>query len=234
MPLLGRLVHRLKAEHHLGDDVVLDLVRFAETNGFETNRERPNAWPYRDYVIRSLNEDKPYNQFIREQIAGDALGVPEASAFLVAGPHDIVKSPDINLTLMQRQNELCASTSAGMSDEMPAAFRNPAVTASGIFGPLHFASGASALPTAAQYANGSVTVDAVAAGLGISYQKSEMKPCASAVNNCLPASGLPFTHFHSYTVARPVTTAGMKSAFGFAVQYSFIALLGVLLKSAFS
>jgi mono/diheme cytochrome c family protein len=84
----------------------LDLVRFAETNGFETNRERPNAWPYRDYVIRSLNEDKPYNQFIREQIAGDALGVPEASAFLVAGPHDIVKSPDINLTLMQRQNEL--------------------------------------------------------------------------------------------------------------------------------
>ncbi|MEY3458420.1 MAG: hypothetical protein RL215_1577 [Planctomycetota bacterium] len=84
----------------------LDLVRFAETNGFETNRERPSAWPYRDYVIRSLNEDKPYNQFIREQIAGDALGAPEASAFLVAGPHDIVKSPDINLTLMQRQNEL--------------------------------------------------------------------------------------------------------------------------------
>jgi mono/diheme cytochrome c family protein len=84
----------------------LDLVRFAETNGFETNRERPNAWPYRDYVIRAFNEDKPYNQFLREQIAGDALGVPEATAFLVAGPWDIVKSPDINLTLMQRQNEL--------------------------------------------------------------------------------------------------------------------------------
>ncbi len=84
----------------------LDLVRFAETNGFETNRERPNAWPYRDYVIRSLNEDKPYDQFLREQIAGDALGVPEATGFLVAGPYDLVKSPDINLTLMQRQNEL--------------------------------------------------------------------------------------------------------------------------------
>ena len=84
----------------------LDLVRFAETNGFETNRERPNAWPYRDYVIRAFNEDKPYHQFLREQIAGDALGVPEATAFLVAGPYDIVKSPDINLTLMQRQNEL--------------------------------------------------------------------------------------------------------------------------------
>ncbi|MBL8814611.1 MAG: PSD1 domain-containing protein [Planctomyces sp.] len=84
----------------------LDLVRFAETTGFETNRERPNAWPYRDYVIRSLNEDKPYHQFLREQLAGDSIGVPEATGYLVAGPYDIVKSPDINLTLMQRQNEL--------------------------------------------------------------------------------------------------------------------------------
>ena len=84
----------------------LDLVRFGETHGFETNRERPNAWPYRDYVIRSLNEDKPYDQFVREQIAGDALGADVATGFLVAGPHDIVKSRDINLTLMQRQDEL--------------------------------------------------------------------------------------------------------------------------------
>ena len=84
----------------------LDLVRFAETNGYETNRERPNAWPYRDYVIRSLNEDKPYDQFLKEQLAGDAIGVPQATAYLVAGPYDLVKSPDINLTLMQRQNEL--------------------------------------------------------------------------------------------------------------------------------
>ena len=81
-------------------------MRFAETNGFETNRERPNAWPYRDYVIRSLNADKPYDQFVREQLAGDLLGAPEATAYLVAGPYDLVKSPDINLTLMQRQNEL--------------------------------------------------------------------------------------------------------------------------------
>lgn len=84
----------------------LDLVRFGETHGFETNRERPNAWPYRDYVIRSLNDDKPYDQFVREQIAGDALGADVATGFLVAGPHDIVKSQDINLTLMQRQDEL--------------------------------------------------------------------------------------------------------------------------------
>ncbi len=104
-----RLVEKVLASPHYGERWArywLDLVRFAETNGFETNRERPNAWPYRDYVIRSLNEDKPYNQFLREQIAGDAIGVPEATAYLVAGPYDLVKSPDINLTLMQRQNEL--------------------------------------------------------------------------------------------------------------------------------
>ena len=104
-----QIVERVLASPHYGERwsrYWLDLVRFAETNGFETNRERPNAWPYRDYVIRSLNEDKTYDQFLREQIAGDAIGVPEATAYLVAGPYDLVKSPDINLTLMQRQNEL--------------------------------------------------------------------------------------------------------------------------------
>ena len=69
----------------------LDLVRFGESHGFETNRERIHAWPYRDWVIRALNEDKPYNQFVREQLAGDALGEPIGTGFLVAGPHDIVK-----------------------------------------------------------------------------------------------------------------------------------------------
>ena len=105
----GQLVERMLANPHYGERwsrYWLDLVRFAETNGYETNRERPNAWPYRDYVIRSLNDDKPYDQFLKEQIAGDAIGTPEATAYLVAGPYDLVKSPDINLTLMQRQNEL--------------------------------------------------------------------------------------------------------------------------------
>jgi hypothetical protein len=84
----------------------LDLVRFGETDGFETNRERPNAWPYRDWVINCLNSDKPYDQFVREQIAGDYLGAPLGTGFLVAGPHDIVKSPDQKLSQMQRMNEL--------------------------------------------------------------------------------------------------------------------------------
>ncbi len=84
----------------------LDIVRFAESHGFETNRERPHAWPYRDYVIDSLNADKPYDRFVQEQIAGDSMGADVATGFLVAGPYDLVKSPDISLTLMQRQEEL--------------------------------------------------------------------------------------------------------------------------------
>jgi mono/diheme cytochrome c family protein len=84
----------------------LDVVRFAESNGFEMNTERNNAWPYRDYVIVAFNDDKPYDRFVMEQLAGDALGEPAATGFLVAGPWDQVKSPDPTLTLAQRQDEL--------------------------------------------------------------------------------------------------------------------------------
>jgi hypothetical protein len=104
-----RLVDRLLDSPHYGERWArhwLDVVRFAESNGFETNSPRPNAWPYRDYVIRALNEDKPYDQFILEQLAGDALGEDAATGFLVGGPWDEVKSPDINLTLQQRNDEL--------------------------------------------------------------------------------------------------------------------------------
>ncbi len=104
-----RLVERVLASPRYGERWArhwLDIARFAESNGFETNRVRKNAWPYRDYVIRAFNEDKPYNQFVREQIAGDALGGDEGTGFLVAGAYDLVKSPDVNLTLMQRQDEL--------------------------------------------------------------------------------------------------------------------------------
>jgi len=55
----------------------LDLVRYADTNSFERDAVKPNAWRYRDYVIRSFNDDKPYDQFVREQLAGDEL--PEKS-----------------------------------------------------------------------------------------------------------------------------------------------------------
>jgi hypothetical protein len=84
----------------------LDVIRFAESNGFETNRERPNAWRFRDYVIAAFNQDKPYADFIREQLAGDGLGVDVATGFLVGGPVDIVGSPDPVLTAQQRADEL--------------------------------------------------------------------------------------------------------------------------------
>jgi mono/diheme cytochrome c family protein len=61
----------------------LDVVRYADTHGFEVNTERPNAWPYRDYVIDAFNRDTPYDQFIREQIVGDAFGKDAATGFLV-------------------------------------------------------------------------------------------------------------------------------------------------------
>ena len=51
----------------------LDIVRFAQTNGYERDDEKPNAWRYRDYVIRALNADKPYDRFVTEQLAGDEL-----------------------------------------------------------------------------------------------------------------------------------------------------------------
>ncbi len=61
----------------------LDVVRYADTHGFEVNTERPNAWPYRDYVIQAFNNDTPYDRFIREQLSGDALGQDAATGFLV-------------------------------------------------------------------------------------------------------------------------------------------------------
>ena len=84
----------------------LDVVRFAESDGFETNLARANAWPYRDYVIQALNDDTPYDQFIRDQLAGDASGRDAATGFLVGGPYDRVKSPDALLTAQQRDDEL--------------------------------------------------------------------------------------------------------------------------------
>ena len=105
----SRLVDRVLASPRYGERWArhwMDVVRYADTNGFETNRERKTAFPYRDYIIGALNADVPYDRFIREQLAGDALGADAATGFLVAGPHDIVKSPDVNLTLMQREDEL--------------------------------------------------------------------------------------------------------------------------------
>jgi len=76
----------------------LDLVRFAESDGYKADHFRPHAWRYRDYVVRAFNADKPYDQFVREQLAGDELypGVPDAidaTAFLRLGIYEY-NNPD--------------------------------------------------------------------------------------------------------------------------------------------
>ena len=71
-----RVVERLLASPHYGERWGrhwLDLARFAESDGFETDVTRPNAWRYRDYVIDAFNADKPYDRFVQEQLAGDEL-----------------------------------------------------------------------------------------------------------------------------------------------------------------
>ncbi len=71
-----RLIEKLLASPHYGERWGrhwLDVARYADSNGFEHDFDRPNAWRYRDYVIRAFNDDKPYNTFLREQLAGDEI-----------------------------------------------------------------------------------------------------------------------------------------------------------------
>jgi hypothetical protein len=97
-----KLVDRLLASPRYGEHWGrhwLDVVRFGESTGFEVNHLIDTAWPFRDYVIRSLNEDKPFDRFITEHLAGDAVGqgdpvVEVGLTFLVCGPYDIVKNQD--------------------------------------------------------------------------------------------------------------------------------------------
>ena len=92
----------------------LDVVRFGETDGGEHNIERTHSWPYRDYVIESFNRDKPYDQFVREQIAGDLIAPDDpkmaaATGFLVSGPWDSVSAKsnkDITMRMIARTDEL--------------------------------------------------------------------------------------------------------------------------------
>ncbi len=89
-----RVIERLLASPHYGERWGrhwMDVARYADSTGFEQDYTRPNAWRYRDYVINAFNQDKPYTQFIREQIAGDELDhvtdeTRIATGFLRAGP----------------------------------------------------------------------------------------------------------------------------------------------------
>lgn len=97
------LVDRLLASPAFGEKWAqhwLDAARYGETQGYDKDKPRMNAWPYRDYVIRSFNEDKPYPQFVQEQIAGDALYPGSADGtlglgFLAAGPWDHISHVEV-------------------------------------------------------------------------------------------------------------------------------------------
>jgi Protein of unknown function (DUF1553)/Protein of unknown function (DUF1549) len=106
-----RLVDRLLATPQYGERWArhwMDTVHYAETHGHDQDRPRPNAWPYRDYLIRSFNDDKPYARFIEEQIAGDVLfpddpQVYPALGFLATGPWDESSLRDIREDAIDRQ-----------------------------------------------------------------------------------------------------------------------------------
>jgi hypothetical protein len=93
-----RLVAELLASPRHGERWArhwLDVVHYGETHGYDKDKPRPNAWPYRDYVIRAFNADKPYARFVQEQVAGDVLfpGTADGIAalgFLAAGPWDFI------------------------------------------------------------------------------------------------------------------------------------------------
>jgi len=111
---LARLVDKLLASPHYGERWArhwLDIAHYADTHGFERDQLRPNAWRYRDYVIAALNADKPYDQFLREQIAGDALPLDprpqplspiSATGFLAAGPWDFVGQVETRSEVLRR------------------------------------------------------------------------------------------------------------------------------------
>jgi Protein of unknown function (DUF1553)/Protein of unknown function (DUF1549)/Planctomycete cytochrome C len=106
-----RLVDRLLASPHHGERWArhwMDLVHFAETHGHDQDRVRPNAWPYRDYLIESFNQDKSYARFVQEQIAADVLFPDDPAStiglgFLAAGPWDESSLRDIREDSIDRQ-----------------------------------------------------------------------------------------------------------------------------------
>lgn len=84
--MMERVVDRLLDSPRYGERWAqhwLDVVRYADTHGFEVNTERPHAWHYRDYVIDAIHRDTPYDRFIKEQLAGDALQQETATGFLI-------------------------------------------------------------------------------------------------------------------------------------------------------
>jgi hypothetical protein len=84
----------------------LDLARYAESEGFKADETRPNAWRYRDYVIKSFNEDKPYDRFVQEQIAGDEMWPTNGEAKIATGFNRHYPDESNARNLMQRRQDI--------------------------------------------------------------------------------------------------------------------------------
>ena len=105
----ARVVDRLLASPRYGETWArhwLDLARFAESEGFKSDETRPNAWRYRDYVIDSLNADKPYDRFVQEQVAGDELWPASPEARIGTGFNRHYADESNAAILMQRRQEI--------------------------------------------------------------------------------------------------------------------------------
>src|SRR5262249_29730998 len=104
-----KVVDRLLASPHYGEKWArhwLDLARYAESEGFKADETGPNAWRYRDYVIKSFNEDKPYDRFIKEQIAGDELWPDNPDALVATGFNRHYPDESNARNLRQRRQEI--------------------------------------------------------------------------------------------------------------------------------
>lgn len=107
------IVNELLDSHHYGERWGrhwLDIVRFGESDGFERNFQRDNAWPYRDWVIQAFNKDLPYDEFARMQLAGDTIQPGKegtaATGFWVAGVHNTVVGGSKRMVELARQDEI--------------------------------------------------------------------------------------------------------------------------------
>jgi hypothetical protein len=117
-----RLIDTLLASPHYGERWGrhwLDVARYADSSGFEQDYDRPNAWRYRDYVIRAFNQDKPYDVFLKEQFAGDELENKTeetliATGFLRAGPRVAFREKDNPERRYEYLDDLIATTGRGV------------------------------------------------------------------------------------------------------------------------
>ena len=127
-----KVVDRLLASPRYGERWArhwLDIAHYGDSHGYDKDKPRPNAWPYRDYVIAALNNDKPYARFVEEQLAGDVLYPDSAQAtiatgFIAAGPWDFVGHQELredtldkNITRNLDRDDMVATTMSAFSSQ---------------------------------------------------------------------------------------------------------------------